>query len=170
MANNTNGIFSLTSQYQQRSTDPTNANNVVNDAGQLSYSYAYSSGLTSGTVNEVYHKLETLGSGATGSFNLQALQQDLLGYTVSKAFTKVYSFAVKNHSGSSGYNISLNVVSTSGFKEPFGAPASGIRIGPQSILAKNDLFEGYNVGVNQRHFSIIDGGSGATYEIVILGR
>jgi hypothetical protein len=166
---NTNGIFGLSAQWTQTSTDSVNSNNVVRDAGQLTYNYTYPSGLTSGTVSEVFHKLETLASGATSSFNLQSLTQNLLGYNVTKSFSKVYSIAIKNHSTASGCDITYNASSTSGFKEPFGAPASGIRIGPMSAIGKNDLFQGYTVGVNQRHFNIVDGGSGCTYEIAILG-
>jgi len=169
MAISTNGIVQLTSTWTQRETDSINANNIVTDAGQLAYSYAYSSGTGSGTVNEVFHALARLGSGSGTGFNLQSAVQNYLGYSVSKTFTDVNSITIKNHSTISGYNFTVNVNSASGFREPFGYPTGSINIKAGDCLHRNTLITPFIVGTGSRYIGITDAGSGATFELIVLG-
>jgi hypothetical protein len=169
MAINTNGILTITSQWTQVSTDPTNTNNVITDAGQLAYQRTYNSGNVSGTVNQVYHKLATLASGGTGNFDLSGLSQDFLGNSVSKAFLTVSSLTIKNHSVVSGYDININVNSVSGFRQAFGYPTGSIVLRPLSALHINSAMQEYPVNSGSKQIQLVDMGSGATYELVLFG-
>lgn len=159
----------VSATYNQRITDATNANNVVTDAGLLSHQAVYNSGIGSGTVNEIFHVLSPLASGVVTGFNLTGLQQQLLGYTVTKSFSDVNSITLKNHGTASGANLSFLVNSASGFREPFGYPASGIIVGPMSSLHANRYVSPYVVNSNNRFIQISGIGSGVTFELVVGG-
>lgn len=168
MAVSTVGTTVLNVGWTQREVDATNNNNSFQDVGILTYNYNYSSGAGTGVINEVFHQVGTISSGANLNFSLTGLSQNVLGYTINKSISRVLSMTIKNHSTISGYNIDLRVNSASGFGEPFGYPTGSLRIGPQATVHINDLTRGYTVG-SRHHISLLDGGSGATYEMVILG-
>lgn len=175
MSRITTHSLNITATYAQTLRDATNANNSVTDGGSLTYQRSYATGTgvsgatTSGVVGEIFHVLSGLSSGATHNFNLQSLNQPLLGYSVTKTFSGIQSITLKNHSTVTGASISLLVNSASGFKEPFGAPQSGIIVGPMSSLHANRVVSPYIVGTGSRYIGISGMGSGVTYELVIAG-
>lgn len=169
MATATSLILNITSQYSQQFTDDTNANNISSDAGQISYQRTYNSGVISGTVNEVFHKIAAMASGGTAHFNLTGLTQSLLGYDITKSFSSVNSITFKNHSTRSGADININVSASSGFKDFFGFPTGSIPLKAGSCVHHNVLAPEYPVDVNHCYIQLVDAGSGATYEMVIGG-
>lgn len=166
---NTTAQLTITNAWNQVSNDSVNTNNTVTDAGQLSYQQSYRSGVGSGTVNQTFNQLSTLGSGATGVFDLTNLTQSILGSSVSKAFSSVSSITIKNHSRASGYNINLYVNSASGFGEPFGHPTGVMLLGPLSCRHSNNVNPEFAVDASNREIRVVDAGSGAIYELVING-
>lgn len=169
MATETNLILNLTSQYSQEFTDSTNANNTSSDAGQIAYQKTYGSGTLTGTVNEVFHALATLPSGGTVDYNLSGLTQSILGYNVTKSFSSISSITFKNHSTRPGFDININVNSSSGFKELFGYPTGSMPLRAGTCIHHNSITPEYPVNSSNRHIQLVDAGSGATYEIVIGG-
>ena len=168
MANSIQKVNTLT--WRQESANATTSSYTA-DVGQLSYQSDYTGGNASltGTFNELYHITGRMSSGGTGNYNLQSIPQSIFGYQVNKTFVNVRTFDIKNNSTASGANLYLNVTSSSGFKEPFGYPTGQIRIGPKSVLSVNDFFRGWDVDTNNRHIRLVDGGSGVSYEMVIVG-
>lgn len=143
----------------------------IADNGQLSYNATYSGGYVyqTGVYNDIYHTTGTMSSGGTGNLNLQSLSQSVFGYTINKNLVNIRSFDIKNTSTRSGANLYIDVSSSSGFKEAFGYPTGLIRLGPSSNYSVNDYFRGWDVTSNAKHIRLIDGGSGVSYEMVIMG-
>lgn len=167
---NTNGAINLSSQWSQRETDSNNANNSVTDAGQLTYTKQYISGSSTGTINQVFNQLSTLSSGSSLNLNLTGLTQSILGNSVIKSFTGICSLTMRNLSTNPGYHININLTSSSGFKDIFGGPTGVIVLNPNSAIHINTAGSPYVVNTNSKHILIQDGGSGATFELSILGR
>lgn len=169
MATNTNGSLTITSQWRQTSTDDNNAQNTVTDAGQLSYQKQYASGTTSGTVNQIYNSVGSLSSGGALNFNLMALSQNILGNSFTKTFTGINSITIENRSTRPDYNFTINVSSSSGFKEPYGYPTGVITMGPNSCVHVNVSHRDWPVSTGARQILFTDGGSGAAYSMSIMG-
>jgi hypothetical protein len=156
--------------WTQADTEAGNTNNVFSDAGQISYQFGYGTGNGTGQVNEMFHDYAQLGSGATGNYNLASLSQQLGNYTLNKSFTKVKGVSIKNYSNVSGYDIDINVSSSSGFKEIFGYPTGSIRLEAKTAFERGSVFGGWAVSAGgPRQIQLVDRGSGATYEIAVWG-
>ena len=157
-----------TAGWNQTNTEAGNANNSFEDVGQISYQFEYATGNGTGQVNEMFHDYVQLGSGATGNYDLSSLNQLLGSYTVNKSFTKVKGVAIKNYSAVSGYDIDINVSSSSGFKEPFGYPTGLMRLEAKTAVSRNSVFGGWDVST-AKQIQLVDRGSGAIFEIAIWG-
>ena len=169
MSVNTRGTIGVSSSWNQVSTDDNNSNNTITDQGSLTYSKQYTSGTSTGTVSQIFNKVGSLSSGGSGNFNLTGLQQSILGNTVIKSFSGVNSLTIQNRSTNPGYNISLNVFSSSGFRQPFGYTTGSIVIGPNSCVHVNTAGADWPVNTNSRQILLVDGGSGASYSMSIMG-
>lgn len=167
---NTTVSLARTSSWQQTDTNAANTRNVSSNEGQISYQYNYLTGNGTGAVNEVYNQYVTLSSGGTGNYNLVALTQTILNRDVTKAFSVVKGLSIKNYSLRSGYDIDINVSSSSGFKSAFGYPTGLIRLEARTEYGRNTVFGGWPVSAGgERQIQLVDRGSGATYEISIWG-
>lgn len=159
-----------TTAWTQTAAEVGNTNNTTSDAGQMSYQYNYANGSGTGVINEVFHQYATLSSGGTGNYNLCALTQNLLGYSVNKSFTQIRGIDIKNYSTVSGYDIDINLSSSSGFKSAFGYPTGVIRLEANTEFTRNSVFGGWPVSTGgERQIQLVDRGLGATYEISIWG-
>lgn len=169
MSVNTNSTITVSSAWNQTSTDDNNSNNTVVDGGQLAYSKQYGSGSTTGTVNQVFNQFGVLSSGGSGNFNLTGLQQSVFGTTINKSFTGVNSLTIVNRSTRPGFDFFVNVSSSSGFREPFGHTTGTMRIGPNSCIHVNSAGREWAVNANSRQILLVDAGSGASYGIALAG-
>lgn len=167
MATNTTAIISFTNSWAQQSTNSTNTQNQASDAGILTYSRSYVTGVSG--VSELYHDLQTLSSGGSNSYDLTALSQSILDYAVTKSFSNIKVLQVKNVSTTSGYDINIGVNSASGFNEPFGYATGLVSLAAGGCLYIDSPYNGYTVDANNKEIVINDGGSGAQYEMVLLG-
>jgi hypothetical protein len=169
MSVNTTTTLVITSSWNQVATDDNNSANTVADVGQLSYQKIYTSGSTTGSVNQIFNQVGTLSSGGSGNFNLTGLQQSILGATVTKTFTGINSLTIQNRSTRPGFDININVSSSSGFREPFGHTTGVIRLSPNSCIHVNTAGREWAVNANSRQILLTDAGSGAAYSIALFG-
>ncbi len=169
MSVNTKLAITVTSAWNQISTDDNNTNNTVTDAGQLSYQKQYASGTTTGTVNQVFNQFGVLSSGGSGNFNLTGLTQSIFSTTINRSFTGVNSLTIANRSTRPGFDFFVNVSSSSGFREPFGHTTGLMRIGPNSCIHVNSAGREWAVNANSRQILLVDAGSGASYGIAVAG-
>lgn len=169
MSVNTQGALIITSSWNQVSTDDAVTSNTITDAGQLSYQRTYLSGTNTGTVNQVFNQIATFSSGGTGNFNLTGLTQTILGNNTIKSFTGINSITIQNRSTRPGFDISINVSSSSGFKQPFGYPTGVIVLKPGSCIHSNIVAQDWPVNANSKQLLLTDAGSGAAYSISLFG-
>jgi hypothetical protein len=169
MSVNTQGQLIITSSWTQTSVDDVVTSNTVEDAGQLSYQRTYLSGTATGTVSQIFNQVSTLASGGSGNFNLTGLVQNILGNNTIKSFTGINSITIQNRSTRPGFDININVSSSSGFKQPFGYPTGVIVLKPGSCIHANTAAQDWPVGATSKQLLLNDGGSGAAYSISLYG-
>lgn len=162
-------ILSKSSSWEEIVTNSGNGNNNARDYGQVTLSYTYSNGTGSGNINQFYDEYNTLASGASRNYDLRSVTGSILGHSVTKTFSKVKSIDIKNYATQSGYNLSINTITASGFGEPFGYPSTVITLQPNSSIGHNNMF-GWNVNSGDCQILINNLGTGAlSYEILVLG-
>lgn len=169
MSINTDTSLVIKSSWNQVDTNDNNSANTVTDAGALNYQKQYASGSNTGTVNQIFNQLGTLSSGGSGNFNLTGLQQSILGVTVNKSFTGINSLTVQNRSTRPGFDIHINVFSSSGFRQPFGYTTGLITLRPNSCIHVNTAGQDWPVNANSKQIALVDAGSGAAYTIALFG-
>ncbi len=169
MSINTSANLIITSAWNQVSTDDAISTNTVTDAGQVSYTKIYTSGTNTGTVNQVFNQVATLSSGGNVNLNLSSLTQSVLGNTTIKSFTGINSITIQNRSTRPGFDFSINVSSSSGFKQPFGYPTGVINLKPGSCVHSNIVAEDWPIGATSRQLLLTDAGSGAAYSVSLFG-
>lgn len=168
MSVNTSSALIITSSWNQVSTDDAVSSNTITDVGQVSYQRTYTSGTATGTVNQVFNQSSTLSSGGSGNFNLTGLSQSVLGINTIKSFTGINSITIQNRSTRAGFDININVSSSSGFKQPFGYPTGVINLKPGSCVHVNTI-QDWAVDANSKQLLLTDAGSGAAYSISLFG-
>lgn len=169
MSINTNGTLVITSSWNQVSTDDAVSTNTITDAGQVGYNKIYTSGSSTGTVNQVFNQISTLSSGGSGNFNLTGLNQSIFGNNTVKSFTGINSITIQNRSTRLGFDININVTSPSGFKQPFGYPTGQIVLRPNSCFHVNTAAQDWPVSSGAKQILLVDAGSGAAYSLSLFG-
>jgi len=167
----TSAIINFETSWSQKSTEDSNSDNTILDSGKIKYQQEYPSGVPASGIDLIFHESASIVSGSSVSYDLQNLTGTIFDNSFTKTFSKIKSITLNNTADVSG-DIDFDVSSASGFGLPFGNPATGINIAPNSVLYIGTKVNSANYVVDSSNKQILltDVNSTApSYEIVILG-
>ena len=130
-------------------------------------SYTYGTGVFE--INAGIKNTGVLPSGGATIVDLQSMSSTAFGVTSTVAFTGVKNVTVYNTSTTQGRDINIRATGSNAFTSLFNGGSGNLLIKPYSSFSYSDPY-GLTVTGSQKNLSLFDvSGSGATYEICVLG-
>jgi len=167
MAIETTASLSSNASWQQTSTD---GHISSTDIGSFSSDTFLGSGTGSSQINSVWHATGSLAAYGTGNFDLTSLTLPVLGTYLDQSFVdgNIKAFQINNLETEQASSFTLVATGSNGWSEPF-AGSGRVSIHPESSLHLTHSTTGWPVNVTNKEFELVDGGGGASYEIVFMG-
>lgn len=145
---------------------------TITDAGNLTIDGDLTDGTGYNEANLLWHDIRTLTVFGGETIDLFELTKTMFNDTFDISFSGGYVKAITINNTASG-DIELNY-NTGILSNPMNGPLRGgsgiIDIPARSAIALSNVRAGWEVSTSQRNLYVYDvGGSGATYEIAIIG-
>jgi hypothetical protein len=138
-----------------------------NEAVTASRAYTYGSG--DFEIDAAIKSTGVLPSGGSVVLNLNAMTNTSFGITSTVAFSGIKTVTVYNRSTVKNRDISIRATGSNAFTNLFNGGSGNLLIKPYSSFTYNDPYK-LSVSSTQKNISLFDvSGSGATYEICVLG-
>ena len=145
-------------------------NSSIRDIGEHSVSLDFTTGSGSKQINSVWHDKLSLPSGGQINYDLQSLSRELLGGSYTSSFGRVRVLSINNQATKPGATIRVAATGTNGFVAPFGNTSGSIEIPASGMQVFMNTIDGYTVDGNNKDIQLFDeGGSGALFEVVVVG-
>ena len=138
-----------------------------NESVTASRAYTYGSG--DFEIDAAVKTTGVLPSGGASIFDLTAMTNTAFGITSTVAFSGVKTVTVFNTSTVKGRDINIRATGSNAFTNLFNGGSGNLLIKPYSSFTYNNPYE-LQTSSTQKNISLFDvSGSGATYEICVLG-
>ncbi len=122
-------------------------------------------------VNNLFHVVDTMPSGGEVQYNLSSLTFTIFNdtYTVTYLGGVVKGLTIRNTETEAGRDIIVACTGVGAFNDPFDGHDGYYVLKPQGIFPVINSLDGFPISSGNSLFSLIDGGTGAGYEIAIIG-
>lgn len=138
-----------------------------NESITASRAYTYGTGIFE--IDGAIKNTGVLPSGGSVILDLTAMTNTAFGITSTVAFSGIKTVTVYNTSTIQGRDINIRATGSNAFTELFNGGSGNLLIKPYSSFSYNDPYK-LTVSATQKNISLFDvSGSGATYEICVLG-
>lgn len=162
----------LTSTLSWNVVDTLQGQGRLVDNGAIGVEFVFANGTGTGQVSELYYDLQTLPSGGSYQYDLTDLTRNAFSAVLESSFNTgvIQSLLVVNNAVDTGAIIYVAATGADAFTGPFAGGSGNLPVHPQSSIQLNNVLVGYPVSAAQKYFQIIDGGYGAEFEVIVIGK
>lgn len=147
----------------------TQSSTIRSENESLTSNRAYTYGSGNFEIDAAVKTTGVLPSGGSVIFDITSMSNTSFGITSTVAFSGIKTITVQNTSTVQGRDINIRATGANAFTDIFNGGSGNLLIKPYSSFTYNDPYR-LNTSSTQKNISLFDvSGSGATYEICILG-
>jgi len=164
-----NGGLQVYLSWQNIDTE-SSTSNTVTDEGSFLYSRTFSSGTGYGQINNIWHGVTTLTSGASQQYNMSGLAYNVFSGTFYKNFSNVRCFFLENYNSGVGENIAVRATGTVAWTNIFNGGSGDLLVGPKTPLILGNYMTGVPVSTGNNSLWINNlSNTGITIKVGVLG-
>lgn len=140
---------------------------TTSDSQSIANTTTYSYGTGNFQIDVGVKLTGILSSGGTQQFDLTSLNKSFLGISNTIALTGVKEVTILNVSSGLGYGFNVIATGGAGATQMFNG-SGNYTVNPLGSFSYGDPWGSFQT-INGSTFTLVDGGSGANYSIVVLG-
>lgn len=142
---------------------------TVMDSNQWPWRLFLHEGTEDGQANAVWYVLaETLPTGGSSTWTLDALPRNVFGGQFSQAFSKVKALFVINRAESTG-DLVIGNAATNPWPGPFSSAAQTVRVVPGGVLLVVQPNAGWPVTSTAKSLKLAAESGSVTYDLILFG-